>query len=186
MNTNPFESPVAITQVDDLGETSPQLVAARRTAVFSVRAAILILLVAGLFNYYAFDQVVVTDVVAPRFQTTVRVTNLTGMVAITLVAWFLFVPALEVLGRMLRHLSGEKTPVAAWNESLYRSLRLAVYFAIPGAILWGIWVIGFYFVHLNFMVLSIAVGVPAHLLAAGLYLPLLFRWYLLARSKSEP
>ena len=185
MNTNPYESPATVAQAPDLEEVGSELAIAKRTAMRSVWAAILILLVAGLFNYYAFDQVIIAEKVAPRLQVTVRVINLTGIVTITLVAWFLLVPALETLGRWGRYLTGEKAPVAAWSEALYRSLRPAFYLAIPGAILWAIWVMGFYFVHLDFFVLSIGVGVPAHLLAAVLYLPLLVRWYLLARSRSE-
>lgn len=184
METNPFQSPVATDQAKENSVASQQLAESKRRTVISVRAAILILLLAGLFNLYAFDYFLTQNMITPRVQMGVRVFNLVGIAMITLLCWFLFVPALEVLGRFVRHFSGRHSDVAAWNDAIYRSLRPAIYLAIPGAIVWGIWVFGFYFVHFDFLTLSYAVGIPAHLLAAALYLPLIFRWYTLARSPS--
>lgn len=184
METNPFQSPSATDQLKENSVASQQSPEARRAAEISVRAAILILLVAGLFNFYAFDHAIIGTIIPPRVHMVVRVIGLVEIATITVLSWILLVPMLEGLGRFVRHLTGRRSEVAAWNDAVYRSLQPAVYLAIPGAIVWGIWVYGFYFAHFDFLILSYAVGIPAHLLAAALYLPLIIRWYTLARTKS--
>ncbi len=183
--TNPYQSPAVTSHTTTSSQGDAMTIAQRRSAVVSVRIAILLLLVSGLFNYYAFDTFVIGNAMPAGFHTFLRVINLGGIFAVTALSWFLLVPGLEVLARFVRHLSGRQSTVSQWNEAIYRSLRPAAYLAIPGTILWGIWVAGFYFGQLNFTLLSLAIGVPAHLLAAGLYVPLIVRWYLLARTTSE-
>jgi hypothetical protein len=77
------------------------------------------------------------------------------------------------------------TDRAGWLDALHKQLTWAPYLALPGAALWAIWVFGVYQLHVDFRLLSWAVGVPAHLLAACLYVPLLYAWYQLSRSPSH-
>lgn len=62
-------------------------------------------------------------------------------------------------------------------DALYATFIRSAPYAVAGAILWGIWVFGFYQAKVDFMVLSVPVGILAHGLAAALYLPLIYRWY---------
>lgn len=71
------------------------------------------------------------------------------------------------------------------TENPYRSLNSLICVAIPDAALWMVWVFGFYHMHSDFYTISWAVGAPAHLLAACWYVPLVHRWYRLARTANE-
>ncbi|PQO39002.1 hypothetical protein C5Y96_03790 [Blastopirellula marina] len=110
-----------------------------------------------------------------------------GIGLIAVVCWFAFVPVLEFLSRTIRSIVARNTDPKQWDEVLYVSLKPAALLAIPGMILWIIWVTGFYFLGANFFVISYAVGIPSHILAACLYVPLLYRWYKLwDRSVPRP
>ena len=39
------------------------------------------------------------------------------------------------------------------------------------------WVFGFYEMQMNFYVLSWLIGIPAHILGACVYIPLIYGWY---------
>ena len=51
-----------------------------------------------------------------------------------------------------------------------------------GAVLWAIWVAAFYQLGIGFYTVSLPIGIAAHLLAAGLYIPLFYRWYKVERA----
>lgn len=178
MEINPFQSPESRSQPESSSTRE------RSSALFSVRVAIGLLLPAGLFNFFAFDRFVLREDMPIGLLFAVRIFDIAAILLIGIVCWFLTVPVLEGVGRFIRHFVGRRASIVAWNDALYRSLKPMGYVAVPGAILWVIWIVGFYFVQGNFFFLSVAVGIPAHLLAAALYIPLFVRWFLLARTTS--
>lgn len=180
MSTNPYQSP----QAESVSlETQPPL---RREALKSVRVATILLTLAGVFNFYCFCVHGRTLYIGTPTPSMVDLTEFAagcvGIGLIAVVCWFAFLPVLEFLSRMIHSIVARNTDPKQWDEALYASLKPAALLAIPGMILWFVWVIGFYFLGVNFFVISYAVGIPSHILAACLYVPLLFRWYKLWRS----
>ncbi|MFN3148309.1 hypothetical protein [Bremerella sp.] len=176
MSTNPYQSPQA--ESASL-ETQPPL---RREALKSVRKATLLLTAAGYFNlyvfgcnYYPFRILSPLDVAMIAFQ-------VMGTAAIAIACWFLLLPLLEFTGRLIHNWLSPRSDTQPWSDAIYVSLKPAAKLAVAGVILWVTWVIGFYDFRIDFFVISYAVGIPAHILAACLYVPLLFRWYKLWRS----
>ena len=90
---------------------------------------------------------------------------------------------LERVAQLIRFTLASTTQPDAWNQPLYEALNSAVTLAIPGAILWAAWTFGFYYLGINFVTISWAIGVPAHLLGACWYLALFFKWYQLALAQ---
>lgn len=170
MTENPFQSPDC---VDDLIAVGSDL---RRRARLSFRLTVLILLGPAAYNCWAFNHYALARL------THLHEINFTLLAIGAALILFLGFPVLEAISRVLRFIFGQRADRADWQDALYRSLNRTVYLAIPGAVLWVIWVIGFYEMRANFYTISWAVGVPAHLLAACWYVPLLYRWFRLAVS----
>ncbi len=179
MTTNPYQSP----QVES---TSPEFQVPRRAeALQSVRIATLLLTADGVFNVFAFyhtftDFYIIVGkgpIYDPREIAVVSF----AVILVFLASWFLLLPVLEFLGQLLREMLAPRVNREQWNEALYLSLKYAAWLAVPGMILWLAWVIAFYYLRLNFYLISYAVGIPAHILAACVYVPLLYRWFKLWR-----
>ena len=136
-----------------------------------------------MLNYTAFDLNYSLNRFPSEVAQSYRVANLIGITLVFVFCWEFLLPTLATIGRLVRRYVAPHVNEARWDDALYKSLKPAAILAIPGAVLWCVWVLGFYYWKLNFMLLSIAVGVPAHLLAAGLYVPLIVRWFKLAREK---
>jgi hypothetical protein len=149
-----------------------------------MHVAIAMLLIPALYNYWAFDALAVSPLPADLARL-FRTFYLLGMAIAFALIWLVALPGLEVIARLARIVFAREIEPAAWLEVLHKKLTAAPYLAIPGAALWAIWVFGIYQMHLDFHSLSWAVGVPAHILAACLYLPLLFAWYQLSRSPAH-
>lgn len=175
MSTNPYQSP----QAESVPPKAPSPL--RREALKSLRVATVLLTTAGLFNFVCFyglgrtwytgsSSISVIDV--SEFQAGFLGTALMGVVC-----WFTVLPVLEFLSRIIHRIASRNPDTGPWQEALYVSLKPAALLAVPGFVLWIIWTIGFYYLDVNFFVISYAVGIPAHILAACLYVPLLFRWY---------
>jgi hypothetical protein len=177
MTENPYQSP------SFPGETVAAESRLRRQARRSFRVAALILFLPAAYNYWAFDAYAVGRLPGDDAQLS-RTLNMLGLVMVAALIWHLGLPGLEALARLLRTVFARGTDRTAWEEALYRSLGWAVYLAIPGAVLWTIWVFAFYRLHADFHALSWAIGVPAHLLGACWYVPLIYRWYRLTVSGS--
>lgn len=177
MSANPYQSPT----VESLPPVRQP--ASRAESRAALHAACLILLAAGLVNYYAFDM---RDIAGAgydaRLKTVLRTMNVAGIAVVFLLSWFFALPLLEFFGRVIRALTGRRAALDRWNDALYLSLKPAKYLAVAGAVLWILWVVAFYVADFNFVVISFAVGLPAHLLAACVYVPLAFRWFKLARG----
>ena len=178
MSTNPYETPATVSRTAD--PDSPN----RRLAIAAVRKAFVILLAPALFNYYAFDTAAIDSSISPRLQVLFRTTNLIGIAVGAAMIWFLALTVLEFAGRTVRSVVAPDVSTDTWDDALYTSLKPAAYLAVLGAILWGLWVVGFYFVQLDFVMISYGIGIPAHILAACLYVPLVVRWYKLARASA--
>ena len=174
MIENPYESP----------KSHPDATAAdaswRRRARHCFHASILILLVPAVYNAWAFDLHVVSPLPS-NLAIRCRAVNVVGFMLGSALIWCLGLPALEAASRLLRTTFAGRTDPAPWEEIFHRSFTRLVYLAAPGAVLWMIWVFAFYQVGVGFYEISWAVGVPAHLLGACWYVPLVYRWYRLAK-----
>jgi len=177
MTDNPYQSP------SSSGKSVSADSSLRRRAQRSFRVTALILLLPAVYNYWAFASRAMPSLPAD-IASFCRTVNILGFVIGGALIWFLGVPTLEAIARLLRIAVANGTDRTAWEEVLYRSLTWTVYLAIPGAALWMIWVFGFYQLHSDFRTISWAIGVPAHLLGACWYVPLIYRWYRLATSGS--
>jgi hypothetical protein len=179
MIENPYQSP------QFWGETVNAEPSLRKRARRAFRVATLVLLIPAVYNYWAFDAHAIASSGLPSELASVyRTIDILGFVVGGTLIWLLGVPILEAIARLLRVLFANGTDRAAWQDILYRSLNWAAFLAIPGAALWAIWVFGFYQMKVDFYAISWAVGVPAHLLAACWYLPLIRGWYRLATSRA--
>ncbi len=177
MSNNPYQPPAASEPLRD--RRSPK----RGSALWAFRTGLLILLPPTLFNYYAFDSRSSSNGFPLDIRALYYAFSIGSLCLGAAAAWFLTLPLLEWVAWMIRSLVAGKVPASRWDDALYESLRPAAYLALPGAGLWVVWVVGFYYLALDFVILSYAVGIPAHLLAACLYIPLIIRWFRLARGK---
>lgn len=174
---NPFESPR-----DSSTRILPNDVD-RRNALFHLRLMLCILLIPAIYNYYAFDRQVFAGA---RYPTPIyaleRIVNIGAILVGSLLIWYFALAILEWLSRTFRHLFAGAVDRNAWTNSLYSSLQRAMYLSIAGSMLWAIWVYAFYSLDADFYVISWAVGIPAHLLAACWYIPLFVTWYKLRKA----
>jgi len=177
---NPYQSPGLYNEPFDAERIL------QRRARFCFRFATFVLLIPAVYNYWAFDaQAIASGRLPSDFATFYRTVNVVAFVTGATVIWFLGLPVLQAIAGVLRMVFANDTNGATWQRVLYRSLNRAAVLAIPGAALWAIWVFAFYRMGVNFYKLSWAIGVPAHLLAACWYIPLIHRWYRVAESQSS-
>jgi hypothetical protein len=179
MTENPYESPRC------MGETTSEPLSLRMQATRSLRILELVLLVPALYNYWEFDAHAVSRLPG-LLARDCRAANLLGFVVGGALVWFVGMPTLEGIARLLRIVFAGSTDGTAWQEVLYRSFQRTTRLAVGGAALWVIWVFGFYEMRSDFYTISWAVGVPAHVLAACWYVPLIYRWCRLAESGATP
>ncbi|GAA4427269.1 hypothetical protein [Bremerella cremea] len=180
-SNNPFQSPTPTAEPGPKGNSS------RQSALVSLRLAIVMLTAAGLVNYHAYDTMAMGPHVSLfGLMIMMRVFQLVLVGLLVIGCWLLLLPTLEVIAERLRSWFAKHVDAETWNEALYRSLAPAAILALPGSILWIVWVIGFYYLKAPFLLISYAVGIPAHLLAACIYVPLLYRWYHLWRYQPAP
>jgi hypothetical protein len=173
MIDNPYESPKLFG--DSTSAASQERVQGQR----SFRTTAFVLFLPAIYNYWAFDAGEVSRL-PDDLANLCRTANILGLVVGGVLIWFLGLPSLELLSRFLRGVFAGGTDHVAWQGILYRSLSLTPYLAVPGAALWAIWVFCFYQLNTDFYVISWSVGIPAHLLGACWYVPLIYRWYRLA------
>ncbi len=177
MFENPYQSP------GDLSRGGNGVAASRERAWRSFRIAFLILLVPAIYNYWAFDTYVIAAIRLPGDLVNLyRLGNVLGFIMGGSLIWMLGLPVLELAARLIRAVLATGTDRGSWLEILYRSLSWIAILALPGAVLWGVWVFAFYQRQVDFYTISWAIGIPAHALAACLYLPLIYRWFRLALS----
>ena len=171
MSTNPYESPEVLTAL----QSTPNV--DRVKALRSVRIALLILLVPAVYNFVCFNLYLNPRRIQLPLHSVYVTVNSLGIVLITFVIWCFGLAILEFVAGGLHSILARKSLLDDWKSTMYVIVRRAPKFAVAGAVLWVIWVAAFYQLRLDFYVVSVPVGVAAHLLAACLYIPLFYRWY---------
>lgn len=156
----------------------------RRTANRSVRIALVILLIPAIYNFICFNFPFSGNRVEPPIYSVYRTVNSIGLVLTVAGIWFFGLKLLELLTGGIHSLVARKSTLDDWKEALYAILRRMPLFAVPGAVLWAIWVLAFYQLHLGFYTVSIPIGILSHVLAAFLYVPLIYRWYKMERTSA--
>ncbi len=179
MSTNPYEAPKA----EAVQQSTPN--EDRWTALHNVRMAMLILLVPAGYNFICFNFPSNADQIDLPIYTLYRAVNLVGLVLVVSVVWFFGLTFCELVTGGIHAIVARKSRLEDWKAALYRTLRRAPVLAVPGAALWAIWVAAFYQARLGFFVVSVPVAVAGHLLAACLYVPLIYRWYKMERSAAR-
>ncbi|MEZ6119934.1 MAG: hypothetical protein R3C28_25650 [Pirellulaceae bacterium] len=174
MSTNPYESPSSPAQQRPL-QNEPRS-AARR----SVRIALLMLLMPALYNFACFNFPPTATLPIHRLYQAV---NSLGLISIVAFVWFFGLTCLEGVTGGIHAMVARTSSLAAWKNELYAILSRLPWFAIPGAVLWTIWVAAVYQLRIGFYAVSVPVGIAAHVLAACLYVPLAYRWYKLEQQR---
>ena len=180
MTPNPYASPKSDSTGLHASSKSHRL--ARRC----LRLALVILLAPAVYNFICFSSPVAAGPDELRMQNAsawITWVNGFGFCFTAGAIWCLGLPLLELLTVVIHRIFGRTTSVEAWKEALYRALNRAPLFSVLGAVLWTLWVAAIYRLGIGFYAASVPIGVAAHLLAAGLYVPLFFRWYTLEHPK---
>ncbi|MGI9469633.1 MAG: hypothetical protein ACR2OA_21095 [Rubripirellula sp.] len=177
---NPYASP----QTDSTGLPTPSK--NRGVAQHHLRLALLILLAPAAYNFICFSFPAEAGAAGLHIPAIYRWINGFGFVVTAAAIWFFGLPLLELLTLGLHRIFGRTSSALAWKEALYQVLGRAPFFAVAGAFLWALWVAAFYQFGVGFYAVSVPIGIAAHLLAAGLYVPLIACWYNLRRSSSSP
>ena len=176
MSMNPYESPKS--EATPRPPSSAERAAAKR----SIRISLAIMLVPAIYNSICFSFPDAPNRSELPIHNVYRTINGIGFVAIVIAIWFLGLAALEFVTGGLHAIFSRNSKLHDWKTSLYVVVRRAPVFALCGAVLWAIWVAAFYQLGIGFYTVSLPIGIAAHLLAAGLYIPLFYRWYKVERA----
>ena len=174
---NPYATPESVCHVE-LG-----LAGLRADALRRIRQALLILLLPAFYNFICFNLLVAPLVGDVHTRMIYWVFNGMGFIVIATAVWFLGLRLLELLTVVLHKLFGRKATLENWNAALYEVLLRGPLLAVLGAIVWAIWVVAYYHLNVGFYMISVPTGIAGNLLAACLYVPLLYRWYALERTE---
>ena len=179
MSTNPYQPP------DVQSTLSSSQIDGWHIACHSLRLALLILLVPAVYNFVCFHLRYNGSRIDLSMDTVFLAINSCGFLLIAAAIWFLGVLALEFITRVLHSIFSRSSRLDDWREALYDILRRAPFFAVPGAVMWVIWVHAFYQLRLGFYAVSVPIGIVAHVIAACFYVPLIYRWYKLERTSAS-
>lgn len=171
MSTNPYQPPDI--QAAPSATRNENQYSARR----SLRIALLILLVPAIYNFVCFSVQFTGNQISFPSHILYLTINTVALLLTVAAIWFIGLTALEFITGGLHSIVARKSKLEDWKESLYEILRRAPYLAVPGAVLWAVWVIAIYQLQFGFYVVSVPIGIAAHALAACLYLPLIYRWF---------
>ena len=166
---NPFQPP----QATDLYVEHP----ARRRAKVAWLIINLMLIVPATYNALEFSALKMGTRLTPREALFVWGGNLVLIVIGGFLCWLLGLRIIERMSLFIRSLLAGKADKSDWQEILYLGIYRAAILSIPGAILWMVWGFAFYRMQIDFFVISWVIGVPAHLLGAAVYLPIVYGWY---------
>jgi hypothetical protein len=147
-----------------------------------VRVALLILAVPAVYNFICFSFIADAPRIEPLLRNVYRAFNATGFIAIVAAVWFIGLAGLEFVTAALHAVFARKSEVSNWKTALYQTLRRAPVFAFLGAVLWAMWTAAFYQLNFGFYAVSVPIAIAAHVLAAGLYVPLICQWYRIDRA----
>lgn len=149
----------------------------RNRAIIAFRIATFLLLFPAAFNLYEFNQTIFGGPIAsPKF-VIYQAVNWMWLFVGGVVIWFAGHWLLEKVTRVIYLWQPRRTSLDEWNSALHRTLRTAPILAFLGAVIWAFWVVAFYQWQLDFMLISIPIGLVANALGAMLYGPLIYRWY---------
>ena len=155
----------------------------RSSALRTVRLCTLILSVGAVYNAYVYSGLATPT---PAYAVTLlRGLNITGVVLIITACWFFALPLFELVSLGCHRLFGRSATLDQWRGELYRVLATATPFAILGTIVWCVWVYAFYFMDMNFFLISVPTGIAAHVLAACVYLRIPFKWWSLEKTAAN-
>ncbi len=171
MNQNPYTPPESQQPV------IPALNVDQALARRNVRMALLILLMPAVYNFCCFNFPMGSATRQSSVPAVFVIANSAGMISVAAAIWFFGYQALEITVRLIHSIVARHSKFDQWQHALYVTLVRLPVFAILGAILWVIWVAAFYQAGIGFYTISWPIGLAAHLLAAGLYVPLIYRFY---------
>jgi hypothetical protein len=177
MNANPYQAPTT------RSHPAPDPLF-REQALLAFRVALGVLTVPALLNYVAFDFVALGQSDLPGYLVAwFRTVNIGAFVGGFAALWYLGLPLLEVVAHSIRLVAAKQADEEVWMVPLYFMLRALVGPAFVGAVLWLVWVVAIYGVGANFLFVSWAAGLPAAFVVGGLLLPMILRWWELARPE---
>ncbi|MEL7335740.1 MAG: hypothetical protein AAFN70_05975, partial [Planctomycetota bacterium] len=156
--------------------------ATRQTSIRDTRITLLIFLVPALYNVICFSIYFTPGGLASPTANLFRLINVAGLLLLFLGIWFFGFAILEFSAGITWAAMARTSDRKQWDQALYATLRRAPAYAIPGALLWVVWVFGFYQLQIPIMFISIPVGIVSHLLALRFYMPLMLHWYRMARA----
>jgi len=179
MKANPYETP------SELIEQDPRSSSTRTAAQRHVRMALLIMLLPAAYNFVCFNFSPSFDQIEFPNRSLYRMANLIGFGLIAAAVWWFGLTLFEFVTRGIHSIVARKSKLAEWQRELYSNLQRAPGLAIPGAVLWAVWVLAFYQLQIKFYLVSVPVAIAAHLLAAWLYLPLAYQWFQIERHARQ-
>ncbi len=167
MSSNPYEPPssteLAVLPADEL----------RPVAALRFQQSCLILLAPALLNFICFHLTL-------RFE--IVLLDLLGFIALALLVWFRGFAIIEGVSSMLHTIVCGHRARQEWTQLLHKRLESLPGFIAVGSVLWLLWLIGFYAMQINFYLISYAIGIPAHILGACFYVPLITGWFRIVRA----
>ena len=181
MDDNPFSPPSA------LERRTESVSSTRSSARRSIQLSLLIFLIPTIYNFVCFDIertrsiAEINNIVTPMVSF-FQIIGFIGIANAFIALCFLTLPLCEIATLCLNRWLGQRNNLDLWKTELYASMIALPKFAIPGAILWSLWVFLFYQFGMAFTTVSISVSVAAHLLAATFYIPLFVAWFKIERS----
>lgn len=174
MSDNPYEPPqqAFVPAAADLPE--------RTRAIGDVRKTLLILLLPAVYNFRCFSRLGADDRFEDSPMIILGIFNAVGFIILFTAIWLFGLSGLELITSFVNALTGQTRQLNQWEQELYKVLRRMPQLAWAGAALWVVWTIAVYQLSVDFYLISVPIGIAAHVLAAALYLPLFFAWYRLA------
>lgn len=174
-NVNPYDPPESPTHLDPL---PPSRV---RTMRRCVRGSLLLLLAPGLHNFCELETPIGRNDV---HLSPVGMINLLGIVTLTITVWFYGLELIVWAAEKIRAYCAPRVTRADWQRPVTRALGRALRASLMGAAVWFAWNLAYFHWHADFTTVSLVAGIPAHLLAAAVYLPLMLDWFRLVRDAS--
>lgn len=180
---NDSENPYRAPRVDELAADH---VLDRQAALMHVRVALLVLAIPTVCNWAALfvHRADPTDDL-DGLRLLLGIVNAVGLMFLFPILWFLTLPLCEVIAKITYWFCGRGVSQTAWVGALYQSLRRVPRAAVAGAVGWLVWLRLFFFAgHSGGFGLDVSFQLAGHLIAAWVYVPLLYRWYLLRKLYS--
>jgi len=171
MNSNPYAPPSTSDDLAPLPDPELRAMAQRR-----FHRSCWILSFPALLNWVFFNW---------RLRPEYVLVNCLGLVVLAIVVAHYGFRIVERLSSTIQRIACRNDAWQEWDRVLWKALVALPGFIAIGSLLWTLWVIGFYVMDINFVLISYAVGIPAHVLAACFYVPLITNWFRIARASNR-